>query len=102
MRRAARCDGVIPEFSGPDGEATAQDRRQLRAWLTEHGARPDIDVVAEGQTRGEDPDAWEYVAGHAEDGCTWWLEERWQAGEEGTAVELIRARIAAGPPRRPV
>ncbi|WP_211244180.1 LLM class flavin-dependent oxidoreductase [Actinospica robiniae] len=99
MRRAARCDGVIPEYSPPDVPATSQDRRELRAWLAEHGAAPDIDMVAEGQTRGDDPEAARYVAGHGEDGCTWWLEVRWEGTEEGSPLELIRERIAAGPPR---
>lgn len=99
MQRAARCDGVIPEYSPPEKPATSQDRRELRMWLAEHGARPDIDMIAEGQTRGADPESVAYVAGHGEDGCTWWLEVRWEGSEEGSPVELIRERIAAGPPR---
>lgn len=99
MRRAARCDGVVPEYSTAQVPPTSQDRRELRTWLAEHGARADIDMIAEGQTRGDDPDAAAYVAAHGEDGCTWWLEVRWEASEEGSPVELIRKRIAAGPPR---
>jgi alkanesulfonate monooxygenase SsuD/methylene tetrahydromethanopterin reductase-like flavin-dependent oxidoreductase (luciferase family) len=99
MRRAARCDGVVAEYFDGWTQPTAQDRRELRTWLAEHGARRDIDVIAQGQTRGDDPGAPAYVAGYAEDGCTWWLEVRWEATEEGAPVELIRSRIAAGPPR---
>lgn len=101
MRRAARCDGVIPEYDLDGREPTAQDVRDLRAWLAEHGARQDIEVIAEGETPAHDPAA---AAGQArsraEAGCTWWLETRWQQpGEEGDRLDETRARIAAGPPR---
>lgn len=100
MRRAARCDGVIPEFGvDPFATPTLQDRAELRAWLAENGARPDIDVIAEGETRAGDPSDRERVARHAEAGCTWWLEVRWQPTGEVSPVEQMRARIAAGPPR---
>lgn len=101
MRRAVRCDGVIPEF-GDTGMTplTLQDRVELRAWLADHGARPDIDVIAEGQTRADDPSGWEEVARCGEAGCTWWMEVRWQAPGGGSLVGEMRARIAAGPPRR--
>ncbi|MBR7839842.1 hypothetical protein KDL01_41785, partial [Actinospica durhamensis] len=100
MRRAARCDGVIPEFGAdPFATPTLQDRAELRAWLAENGARPDIDVIAEGRTHADEPSDRELVARHAEAGCTWWLEVRWEQTGEVSPVEEMRARIAAGPPR---
>jgi alkanesulfonate monooxygenase SsuD/methylene tetrahydromethanopterin reductase-like flavin-dependent oxidoreductase (luciferase family) len=99
MRRAARCDGVVPEYSVVGAPPTSQDRRELRTWLTEHGAKPDIDVIADGQTGGQDPESVSSVAAHRDAGCTWWLEVRWEGTAEGSPYELMRARIAAGPPR---
>ena len=101
MRRAARCDGVVPEYYLDEGrEATPDDVRELRAWLAEHGARPDIDVIAEGETSATDhAEASAHVAERAAAGCTWWLETRWQT-ESGqrVRVEEGRERILAGPP----
>jgi alkanesulfonate monooxygenase SsuD/methylene tetrahydromethanopterin reductase-like flavin-dependent oxidoreductase (luciferase family) len=101
MRRAARCDGVVPEYHLDGREPTPQDARELRAWLAEHGAKPDIDVIAEGETPANDPAAASaLVAARAEAGCTWWLEERWQTSEHAPVrLEETRERILAGPPR---
>jgi alkanesulfonate monooxygenase SsuD/methylene tetrahydromethanopterin reductase-like flavin-dependent oxidoreductase (luciferase family) len=95
MRRAARCDGVVPEWDrGRLGRRKSpKDLRDLRAWLSEHGARADIDVVAEGETPADDPQAAaDRVAPWAEAGATWWLETRWSSSDD------VDARIAAGPP----
>lgn len=108
MRRAARCDGVVPEYHLEGGrEPSVEDVRALRGWLAEHGARPDIDVIAEGETPADDPAAAAArAAERAAAGCTWWLETRWQTPEnadlplDGRLGE-IRERILAGPPRVP-
>ena len=100
MRRALRCDGVIPQYrlvgSGP-GPA---DARAVREWLTEHGAGPGFDLLAEGETPADDPAAAAQAAGWADAGCTWWLETRWGVDEDlPDRLSAIRARLAAGPPR---
>jgi alkanesulfonate monooxygenase SsuD/methylene tetrahydromethanopterin reductase-like flavin-dependent oxidoreductase (luciferase family) len=95
MRRAARCDGVVPEWDRArlGHRKSPGDLRDLRAWLSEHGARADIDVVAEGETPADDPQAAaDRVAPWAEAGATWWLETRWSSSDD------VDARIAAGPP----
>jgi alkanesulfonate monooxygenase SsuD/methylene tetrahydromethanopterin reductase-like flavin-dependent oxidoreductase (luciferase family) len=101
MRRAARCDGVVPEYYLDGREPTVDDVRELRAWLSEHGARLDIDVIAEGETPADDAAAAStQVAPRAEAGCTWWLETRWQrSADEPVRIDEIRERILAGPPR---
>lgn len=102
MRRAARCAGVVPEYYLADGRAGApQDVRELRAWLAENGARPDVDVVSEGETpAGDRASASAHVRPWAEAGCTWWLETRWGSLEtQAERVAQARERIAAGPPR---
>ncbi|MGX6603016.1 hypothetical protein ACWKSP_12885 [Micromonosporaceae bacterium Da 78-11] len=85
MRRALRCDGVIPHGAG------VADLPAMRAWLTERGAPSTQDVVTEGETPAGSGAA--VVAPWADAGCTWWLETRW------TEPADIRDRIAAGPPR---
>jgi alkanesulfonate monooxygenase SsuD/methylene tetrahydromethanopterin reductase-like flavin-dependent oxidoreductase (luciferase family) len=102
LRRALRCDGIIPQYQTDDGRAECpQDARALRAWLTEHGAGPGFDVVAEGETPAADPaTAAAVVAPWAGAGCTWWLETRWEMPHDSAErMRQIRERLAAGPPR---
>jgi alkanesulfonate monooxygenase SsuD/methylene tetrahydromethanopterin reductase-like flavin-dependent oxidoreductase (luciferase family) len=101
MRRVVRCDGVVPEYHLDGKDGTPEDLRALRTWLAEHGARPDLDVVAEGETSADDAKAAAaHVAPWTEAGCTWWLETRWGAPENlADRLGQARERIAAGPPR---
>ena len=103
MRRAARCEGVIPEYYLDGREPESGDVRELRSWLARNGASPDIDVVAEGETPAGDPaSAAATAAERAAAGCTWWLETRWQTSEDSPVrLDEMRERIAAGPPRSP-
>jgi alkanesulfonate monooxygenase SsuD/methylene tetrahydromethanopterin reductase-like flavin-dependent oxidoreductase (luciferase family) len=98
MRRVLRCDGVIPGHGGGPEEI-----RAMRGWLAEQGAAPGLDVLAEGETPGDDPAAaWAEVEPWAAAGCTWWMETRWELPHHSPErMQQIRARIAAGPPRRP-
>jgi Luciferase-like monooxygenase len=75
MRRVLRCDGVIPQYQ--DHPASPKHARDVRAWLTEHGAPAHFDLIAEGETPAADPAA-ALVLPWAQAGCTWWLETRWQ------------------------
>lgn len=96
MRRVVRCDGWIPQFSNHEGSPGLV--RAALAWLTEHGARSDLDVTAEGQTppRGGQDE----VAAWRDAGCTWWLESNWEMPHHSTErMAEIRERIEAGPPR---
>jgi alkanesulfonate monooxygenase SsuD/methylene tetrahydromethanopterin reductase-like flavin-dependent oxidoreductase (luciferase family) len=101
MRRVLRCDGIVPQFSLGGRDGAPEDIRALRGWLAEHGARPDLDVIAEGETPAGDPQAAaDQVAPWAAAGCTWWMETRWAApGGTPEGMRTIRDRIAAGPPR---
>jgi Luciferase-like monooxygenase len=91
MRRVLVCDGVVPQYDGSDG--TPEDARALKDWLLEQGADPGIDVIAQGETPGDDPTAW------ADAGCTWWLETRWELPHHVPGrMAQVRERIAAGPP----
>ena len=97
MRRVLACDGVVPQYGG---EGTPDDVRAMRKWLSEHGARPDIDVTAEGETPFDDPAAAAAIVMPWRDaGCTWWLETEWELPHHvPERMEQIRRRIAAGPP----
>lgn len=101
MRRAAKLDGVVPEYGFEDREATPEELREVRSWLLEHGARPDIDLISEGETPADDAiAAREYVAKRAAGGSTWWLETRWQmSNSDPVRLDEARERILAGPPR---
>jgi hypothetical protein len=100
MRRVLRCDGVIPQYNLDGRDAEPDDARAVRAWLTEHGGSPDLDVVAEGETSAVDPGAASaQVTPWAEAGCTWWIENRWVLPEGATdPMAVVRDRLAAGPP----
>jgi Luciferase-like monooxygenase len=99
MRRVLRCDGILPQLDG-GRDVAPDDIRAMRAWLTEHGARPGLDVIAEGETpTGDQAVAAAAVTPWAQAGCTWWLETRWQlphGGEE--RMREVRERLQAGPP----
>lgn len=107
MARVLRGDGLVPNVMGDDGirPATPDDIVAMRAWLTEHGAPAGFDIVIEGETSAADADAAAAeVARWADAGCTWWLETRWvlPEGETRAAVDVVRERLAAGPPRHQV
>jgi alkanesulfonate monooxygenase SsuD/methylene tetrahydromethanopterin reductase-like flavin-dependent oxidoreductase (luciferase family) len=100
LRRALRCDGIIPQYELGGRQVVPDDARQVRAWLDDHGARPGLDMLAEGETQPGDPAAAAAaVAPWAQAGCTWWLETRWTGTD---TVQAMHARLAAGPPRPPV
>jgi alkanesulfonate monooxygenase SsuD/methylene tetrahydromethanopterin reductase-like flavin-dependent oxidoreductase (luciferase family) len=100
MRRVLRCDGIIPQYETDGRDPGPDDARAVRAWLTEHGAGPGFDIVAEGETPPADPAAAAaQVAPWADAGCTWWLETRWEMPHDSPErMTQIRERIAAGPP----
>jgi hypothetical protein len=93
MSRVLRCDGIIPQYGGSEREPGPDDAALIRAWLTEQGMPATFDLIADGETPGDDPAA---AAGTTATwgaaGCTWWLETRW------AARDAMGERIAAGPP----
>jgi alkanesulfonate monooxygenase SsuD/methylene tetrahydromethanopterin reductase-like flavin-dependent oxidoreductase (luciferase family) len=103
MRRVLRCDGIIPQYQFDGRAAGPDDARAVRAWLTDRGASPELDMVAEGETPAGDPAAaTAMVTPWAQAGCTWWLETRWEMPHDSPErMSEIWDRIAAGPPARP-
>jgi len=102
LRRALRCDGIIPQYQLDGGrDPGPDDARAVRAWLDRHGAGPGFDIVADGETPARDPAAAAaLVAPWADAGCTWWLETRWEMPHDSAErMSQIEERLAAGPPR---
>ena len=103
MRRVLRCDGILPAVTNPDGshQPTPEVVRDIRSWLNEHEARPDFDIVQEGETPADDrAKARAIVQPWEEAGATWWIESRWEmphASED--RLRDVRNRLEAGPPR---
>jgi alkanesulfonate monooxygenase SsuD/methylene tetrahydromethanopterin reductase-like flavin-dependent oxidoreductase (luciferase family) len=93
MRRTLRWDGIYAQVDGIDAvqEIVAWAERE---WPAATRDRP-WDVVVEGRTPGDDPEAaTATVAEYEAAGATWWIESDW----ESASVEAIRRRIEAGPP----
>jgi hypothetical protein len=101
MARVLRCDGVVPQYEEADG-GTPATARDVRAWLTDRGAPPDLDVIAQGETPADPELAAAAVRPWADAGCTWWLETRWEMPHHGAQrMQQVGERIAAGPPALP-
>jgi alkanesulfonate monooxygenase SsuD/methylene tetrahydromethanopterin reductase-like flavin-dependent oxidoreductase (luciferase family) len=100
LRRALRCDGIVPQYQVAGRDPAPDDARALRQWLTDHGAGPGFDIVMDGETPAGDPAAAAAVTRPwADAGCTWWLETRWEMPHDSPErMGEIRARIEAGPP----
>jgi alkanesulfonate monooxygenase SsuD/methylene tetrahydromethanopterin reductase-like flavin-dependent oxidoreductase (luciferase family) len=103
MDRVAKYDGLIPNVIGEDGVARAPRPDELRAMVAEIEAKRTetmpFDVIAEGETPGDDPArAAEILQPWREGGASWWIEGLWSAGgPEGQ--ETVRKRLRQGPPR---
>jgi hypothetical protein len=100
LRRVLRCDGILPQYQVDGRDPGPDDARAVRQWLTDHGAGPGFDIVADGETPAGDRAAAAAVTqAWAGAGCTWWLETRWEMPHDSAErMGDIRARIEAGPP----
>ncbi len=99
VRRAARCDGIVP-YKLTDTryweDLSPADVRQLKAAIERQRALPaPFDIAIGGRARRDD---WaqesEYIRSLAEAGATWWLE-----GCPLDDLEVMQARITRGPLR---
>lgn len=101
MQRAARWDGLLPNKLNAQGEherVAPEDVAAMRAFLAEQRRDPDLanyDIVVEGKTPGDDPQAAaQTLRPWAEAGATWWIEANWETKD---ADQVLR-RIQQGPP----
>lgn len=112
MQRALRYDGLIPSVvdTAPDGarlprQALPSELSDIRDYVRAcresafPGGAPPYDIVVEGETPWDDPDAAAVqVLTWREAGATWWIESRWTAIDQANPMEVVRQRIHAGPP----
>jgi alkanesulfonate monooxygenase SsuD/methylene tetrahydromethanopterin reductase-like flavin-dependent oxidoreductase (luciferase family) len=95
FQRAARFEGVYPQQRG--GALTPEDYRQILAFIQPlRTQNAPFEVLTRGRSSGTDfaADA-ALVAGYAQAGVTWWLEQF----RPHNTVEQVRLRIHQGPPR---
>jgi alkanesulfonate monooxygenase SsuD/methylene tetrahydromethanopterin reductase-like flavin-dependent oxidoreductase (luciferase family) len=93
MRRVLRFDGIVTQSDGPDEIRAIADYVARERPPAQDGRA--FEIVVQGRTRPEDPDAGAVVRPFAEAGATWWIDADW----ERATVEPLRRRIRAGPPR---
>jgi alkanesulfonate monooxygenase SsuD/methylene tetrahydromethanopterin reductase-like flavin-dependent oxidoreductase (luciferase family) len=107
MRRAARCDGLLPNFRQPDGTAgTGEFQKwadiivEITAIRADLGLTGEYDVVAEGvQDLTNTAKTVAEARRYAEIGATWWLDADWFAAPTDDPVATQRERVLVGPPR---
>jgi hypothetical protein len=104
MRRVLRYDGLLPSVLGEDGKARnagPKDIRAMQAYIAANRTETTpFDIIADGETPGDDPaQAAALVRPWAEAGATWWIEAMWGAMDLPDGQELVRRRIAQGPPQ---
>jgi len=104
LQRALRWDGILPAKLLEDGsfaDMTPADIEELQTFIKTHrsSATP-FDIVMEGETPGDDPDAaTALLQPLAQAGVTWWLEAVWASPETKGGVEGMFRRIQQGPAR---
>jgi alkanesulfonate monooxygenase SsuD/methylene tetrahydromethanopterin reductase-like flavin-dependent oxidoreductase (luciferase family) len=104
MRRALRCDGILPVKATAEGisySLTPEDVRAIKAHVDQHREQSTVfDIVLEGETPSADiARANAIVHPFAEAGATWWLEDVAATPYNTGGLEGIRLRIKQGPPR---
>lgn len=103
MQRALRYDGLLPMVLDENGKVrstTPADIQAMRAFIDQHRTETTpFDIIMEGTTSGDNPvqDA-DTIRPWIEAGATWWIESMWDTLNKPNALELVRQRIAQGPP----
>jgi len=98
MRRALKCDGLLPEKHDEKGnpvEVTRTDLRAIRDYLlSQRDPGTPFDIVTSGKSGGLSLRESRDLAGSwAEAGATWWVEDLWEA-----STDEVKERIRQGPP----
>ncbi|MGH3748302.1 MAG: LLM class flavin-dependent oxidoreductase, partial [Micromonosporaceae bacterium] len=109
MRRAVAWDGWLPYYKPV--EPSEPQRPMNRPWLEEEfpaavewlaaqrGTLEGYDIIADGATPAEDPDAAAAaVRPWAQAGATWWIEGDWSVPAD-RVPRYAERRLRAGPPR---
>ncbi|MGF1470712.1 MAG: LLM class flavin-dependent oxidoreductase [Rubrobacteraceae bacterium] len=95
VNRALRYDGILAATT--TGGVTPEDIRAISAYIGENRAQDSpFDIVVEGETPGDDPEAaTSVVQPFIQAGATWWIESPWSPPNQ---PEDLRRRIRQGPP----
>ncbi len=104
MQRVLQYDGLLPNAmtkTGKHRKLTPADVRAMKAYVeSKRAAHTPFDIIVEGTTPGDKrKHANATVRRWQEAGATWWLEAMWGAFGKDGGTELVRQRIAQGPPR---
>ncbi|WP_371401528.1 LLM class flavin-dependent oxidoreductase [Kribbella sp. NBC_00662] len=108
MRRAALQDGWLPNYVAPAGGEPGELTPELLVdgidWIRRERAAHDLsmdgyDIVAEGNTRADAPNAADTVRPWAEAGATWWIDADWSSMDRDVVRQAAERRLTAGPPR---
>lgn len=99
MQRILKCDGLLPEKRGSDGQpadVTPEDLRAMTIFVnTNRTLTTPFDFVMQGKTDGVDrARQQDQLSPWQEAGATWWIEGLW-----GEPEEAVVARIHQGPPQ---
>jgi alkanesulfonate monooxygenase SsuD/methylene tetrahydromethanopterin reductase-like flavin-dependent oxidoreductase (luciferase family) len=97
MRRAFKCDGLIPEKHAAqvqDTELTPVDFRQMAAYVRENRTLDTpFDLIMQGNTVDHSRQQFlDKIGPYAEAGATWWIEAMY-----GVPEEKVLARLRQGP-----
>ena len=104
MRRVVKYDGLLPGVFEPDGSQrspTPAELMEIAAYIRTHRTKDGpFDIVMEGETPGDDPEAaWAAVRPWIGTGVTWWLEGMWSQTDAPDGLSMVRRRLEPGPPR---
>lgn len=105
MSRALRYDGLLPSIRGENGSfraPTAAELQEITAYITTNRKETTpLDIIAEGQTPGDDSRKSSGIVQQWIDaGATWWIEAMWNAPRDADGLKLVEQRIRQGPPGR--
>jgi alkanesulfonate monooxygenase SsuD/methylene tetrahydromethanopterin reductase-like flavin-dependent oxidoreductase (luciferase family) len=99
MGRAAKYEGVLPSLRGnTETQLGPEHIAEIKTWIAERrGDNTPFEIVMEGTTPGDDPNAIRrQLQPLADAGATWWIESMWEGGVD---FDALKRRIEQGPPR---
>ncbi len=105
MERVLKYDGILPMQMDPQTrtiqQVTPESVREIRAFFqAQAGPAESMDIVIEGQTPGNNPDAaCQVLHPWVKAGATWWIETMWSMPGANISLGMVMERIEQGPPR---
>jgi hypothetical protein len=98
MKRTLKYDGIIPTIKNSKGEfqeISPNHIIEINSYIQENYVCKTFDIIVEGTTPGDDPQAVKSIIRPFIDaGATWWIESDWAT----TDLEVLIKRVKQGPP----